>query len=573
MGHRVRSKSFIVIFSLFAVLAINSCGIKGPPKAPIRIEITPVKDLRAVLTGSTARLSWTPSLHYSDGSDIEIRSISVYRLDEKLAESLATQAEQEQQRREAGALQDRGSPPVGPVNAHARRIAMVTIQDFERKAVLAERLRIEQLLDRAEGGKIHWEEPLTQTVEQMPSTRSVYAVVMEDERGRESALSNFVQVIPLAPLPGPEDINYSLVSGYLSINWSPPTRDEKPLQQLCLLGFNVYKSPPGMPVPRVPSNSELISTSSPLDWLKEEVISQQQVAGSSARYACLLVTSANPKPAGISQLLIPADDIASHRGATVEVEATIYAPGGNSNGRLVLDASRDPAKPSEPAAGQGVFTERDNPLIGYQEISIGEEPRTFRASLRLPSDSRALVLRIEPRGEEAISAPFIVESVSARSDASGEELVRNGDFSGFAPLRRSEQITTYGSDYDYRISAVYDISGFTLESPLSAPLRVELRDTSPPAPPANPKALSTSEGITLSWNASASADTVGYVVFRREGSDGSWQRLNSAPIVGTVYRDTDAKPGVAHFYKVEAIDASGNLSSTAAVVAATLGTD
>ena len=573
MGHRMRSKSAIIIFSIIAVLAFNSCGIKGPPKAPLRVVIPPVNDLQAVLTGSTVRLSWTPSLQYSDGDDLEIRSISVYRLDENLSERLAAQAEEEERRRAEGALLERGIPPVGPLNLYARRIVSLPVTDFDRKAVLVERLRIEQLIDRAAGGKIHWEEPLPHNIEERPSFRSVYAVVIEDARGRESNPSNFVQVIPLAAMPGPEAINYALISSSLSINWSPPARDEKALQQLSLLGYNVYKSAPDAPAPRVPANTTLIPTNYPMDWIRTELLSLQQVSGSTSRFACLLVTSANAKPAGLSQVLVPAEEITRHRGSTVQAEVIIYSPGGTGGGRLVLDASRDPAKPSEPAAGEGIFTERDNPLISIQDISIGEEPRSARISIRLPSDSRALVLRIEPRGEEAVSAPYIIESVSARSDASGEELVRNGDFSGFTPLRYIETVESYGEAFDYRVSAIYDISGFKLESPLSEPLRVELRDTTPPIAPASTKALSTGEEITISWNASSSTDTAGYVVFRREGSDGSWQRLNREPIVGTIYRDTEAKPGVVYFYKVEAIDKSGNLSSTTTIVTATRGTE
>jgi hypothetical protein len=282
----------------------------------------------------------------------------------------------------------------------------------------------------------------------------------------------------------------------------------------------------------------------------------------------LMFTADAPDAAGVSQTLIPAAGIDDQKGATVRVALTLSAPGGKARGRIVLDASRDPLKPSEPAAGSQVFSERDNPLISIADIEVSEEPKRFEAEFRLPSDSRALVLWIEPRGVEPISAPFILESVSAVSDRGGVELVKNGDFSGFASTVYTENIEHFGGKYQFKLSAVYNVAGFQLEREASEQLLVELKDTFPPETPRNPRALATSDSIAVSWNSSRDEDLRGYLVFRREGESGQWQRLTQQPQRGTIYRDGDIKPGVTYSYRVQAVDRAGNRSEYSTVVSA-----
>ncbi len=552
----------LLIFLISAIaLTQPACGIKGPPLAPLRKIIPAVADLSAILSGSEIRLSWSPSMNYSDGSEMLLRNVYIYRLDEELAEMLRQQAEDMELRRarEGSQLPTR-QPPVGEVNLLSQRIRSLATIDFRRKSEMIERLTVEQLLDRVEAGKIRWTEPLPMEAQDKPSARLVYAVVQEDERGRRSELSNLVQVLPISSPPGPSGAAEVMTQESLTLNWNFPERAGNVERQLALTGFNVYKAPESEAMPTVPVNPAPIPSGAPLEWQPLNILSHQQVDGTSSRFAYLLFTSDTPDAAGINQALIPADQIDSFKGSSVHVRLTISAPGGRSRGRLVLDASRDPLKPSDPAAGSEVFSENENPLISIHPLEITEEPSTFDAEFRLPSDSRALVLKVEPRGIDPVAAPFLIESVSAVSSRGDVELVKNGDFSGFAPTTYSEKIERFGGKFIFKISAVYNIAGFVVESAATEPLHVELLDTFPPEAPKNPRALATSDSIAISWNSSNSTDLRGYLVFRREGGEGAWQRLTQQPQRGTIYRDTDIKPGITYTYRIQAVDRAGNRS-------------
>jgi len=566
MAHLLRTAS--VALAVILAFTALSCGIKGPPQAPLLKIIPPVADLTAGLAGSTVRLSWTPSFNYSDGSELQLRGVSIYRLDEDLTTRLLpyTAAAAGGQEGE----QPGGNPPQHSLTLLAQRIRALPVADFRRKAELVARLRVEQLLDRAEGGKIRWEEPLPLDAVALPSSRCVYAVIEEDTRGRLSRFSNFAQVIPMNAPPGPTAPGETLTQNSLTLTWDYPVRDEAALQQLTLVGFNIYKTAADVAGASVPVNATPLPTTAPVDWQARYLISHQQVTGSISRYAYLFVTSNAPRPAGIEQTLIAAEKIADYRGSTVEVQLILSSPGGESKGQIVLDASRDPLKTDEPAAGSEVFGEEENPLISRTDFQIGNEPRSLSTSFRLPSDARALVLRIEPRRSEAISAPFIVENVRAHRQGMSEELVKNGDFSGFNPTRYIEKIEKFGGVFHYRISAVYNVSGFVVESEPTEPLVVEVRDTFPPDAPRNPRVLAAGDSVTVTWNAPRAGDLRGYLVFRREGAEGQWQRLTQQPIKGTIFHDSDVTTGTEYSYRILAVDKEGNRSEYSDVVSATI---
>jgi uncharacterized protein (TIGR03437 family) len=93
-------------------------------------------------------------------------------------------------------------------------------------------------------------------------------------------------------------------------------------------------------------------------------------------------------------------------------------------------------------------------------------------------------------------------------------------------------------------------------SPLSALVMVNSSSASeidftataqPPSPPA----------ITLSWYASASPNVVGYNVYRSVTNDGSFSKLNSSPIIGTIYIDSNVVPGPIYYYVATAVDQFG----------------
>lgn len=68
--------------------------------------------------------------------------------------------------------------------------------------------------------------------------------------------------------------------------------------------------------------------------------------------------------------------------------------------------------------------------------------------------------------------------------------------------------------------------------------------------------------VILTWTASASSGVAGYNVYRGTTSGGeSTTPLNSSPITGTTYADTNVQAGQAYYYMVTALSSSGTTQS------------
>ena len=562
----------VILTLLLLTITLIGCGIKGSPLPPLRKIIPPVSDLDVRLAGSDVRLSWTPSFHYTDGAELQLRSVAIYRLVDDLSERLQRQAEEMLRQQERSDEEPEPEPPIGELNARLQRVQRLPVEDFRRKALLIAELRVEQLLDLAMGGKIRWREPLPVATEELPSTRIVYALMETDVRGRRSELSRRISIVPLAPPPQPTGLTHFLEQKQLSLTWAYPDRSSAQTQQLALRGFNIYKTIEGREPPPVPINTELVATAPASEWLPTDIISHQQITGAGSRYAYLFNTSSSPQSAAISQILISPEEIEQYRGSTIEVEAVISAPCGSSSGYLVLDTSRDPTKPDEAPAGSEIFSERENPLIARNEIFIVKEPNSFSISTRIAVDARALVLKIEPRGESPISAPFVVDSVRAEVRGQQGDLVRNGEFDGFASTTYVEPIEAFGGIFQYQVTAVYSASGFTIESAPTEQITVQMQDSFAPDAPLNPAALPAADAIVLTWNPSTAVDLRGYNVFRREGAEGTWQRLTEDPVEGTIFRDTEVSASIQYFYRIQAVDRAGNRSRFSPEVSAQITT-
>lgn len=570
-------RALIIVLVLTLVLAYcTSCGIKGPPQAPIIKSIPKNAGLKAKLVGSSVHVSWVPTLRYSDGSELQLRGVKIYRMDEDLGERLQRQAEEQALLLEraskipgpgATGLED---PPVGELNLRAFKIAQLPVIDFRKHARIVADLRIEQLLDRADSGAVHWQEPVAISSAGLPDKRSVYAIVEEDIRGKRSLFSNFATVIPLETPPAPTQLGSTLTQEKLRLVWSYPTLSETQVKQLALVGFNIYKASSDIPAPRNPTNDKPIETAPPTEWQPYKIISHLQVAGASSRYAYLFWTAPEAVPAGIAQLLVPEDQIEKYAGKTVRVELSLAAPGGECKGRLVLDATgAGPTAGATPESAK-VFSEGENPLIAVEEISLKQQAESYSVAITLPVDAKALLLKIEPRGSTGVSAPYIIESVRATVEGLSENLVGNGEFDSFPQVSYEEEIKKFSGEFQYRVSALYTVSGFPLESSASEAKTVEIADTFPPETPRNLKAIGSTDTIVITWNASDDTDLRGYHVFRKDGEEASWKRITEQPTQNTVYRDSAVETGVQYTYRVAAVDKSGNRSSFTKEVSAQL---
>ncbi len=132
---------------------------------------------------------------------------------------------------------------------------------------------------------------------------------------------------------------------------------------------------------------------------------------------------------------------------------------------------------------------------------------------------------------------------------------------------------TRGTTYYFALKTTDDAGNV---SPLSNVVKWDwVYDTAPPATPTGVSAASvTVAGVTLQWAPNSEPDLAGYKIYRATaGANGPWTRVDG-PALTTTDRYTDgALPSGATqlWYRVSAVDISGNESARSAAVAVVLG--
>ena len=115
----------------------------------------------------------------------------------------------------------------------------------------------------------------------------------------------------------------------------------------------------------------------------------------------------------------------------------------------------------------------------------------------------------------------------------------------------------------YRVTAV-DASGNE-----SGPATVSATrpDTVAPAAPAGLTVTAGDGAVVLDWAGNTETDLAGYLVSRSTKSGSGFKALTGSPITASEFADTTAPAGVVHYYRVTAVDTSGNVSGVAAASA------
>ena len=88
----------------------------------------------------------------------------------------------------------------------------------------------------------------------------------------------------------------------------------------------------------------------------------------------------------------------------------------------------------------------------------------------------------------------------------------------------------------------------------------EPADTEAPAIPTGLTATPSRSGIALDWADNSEPDLAGYNVYRSDSADGTFNKLNNEPLAASEYNDTDALEGQFSYYRVTAVDETGNES-------------
>jgi hypothetical protein len=131
----------------------------------------------------------------------------------------------------------------------------------------------------------------------------------------------------------------------------------------------------------------------------------------------------------------------------------------------------------------------------------------------------------------------------------------------------------FGKTYVYVVRSVVNAERKPLESSDSDPLVLTPADTFPPATPQGLVAAVVSGGneatpeVDLSWSINAETDLAGYHVYWSEAENEKGKLVTPDLLLSPAYRDTTVAFGHRYWYRVTAVDRSGNESSPTPPVA------
>jgi hypothetical protein len=168
-------------------------------------------------------------------------------------------------------------------------------------------------------------------------------------------------------------------------------------------------------------------------------------------------------------------------------------------------------------------------------------------------------------------------------DAAVKDVLHEKQIAPLALLGRSDAPEYRDAQFDFGKTYVYIVRGVTtadgnpVESSDSDPLVVTPADTFPPATPqgvvaaviTNPNAAAaTTVEVDLSWSLNTESDLAGYRVYRSEQQEGQGELVTPELLLSPAYRDTSVAASHQYWYRVTAVDRSGNESVPTPPVAA-----
>jgi hypothetical protein len=124
----------------------------------------------------------------------------------------------------------------------------------------------------------------------------------------------------------------------------------------------------------------------------------------------------------------------------------------------------------------------------------------------------------------------------------------------------------FGKTYVYIVRSATTAGGIALESNDSDPVILVAKDVFPPAVPQNVVATISSASssspleVDLSWSINSEADLAGYHVYRSEQPEEKGELVTPELLLSPAYRDISVRPEHHYWYRVTAVDHTGNES-------------
>jgi hypothetical protein len=131
--------------------------------------------------------------------------------------------------------------------------------------------------------------------------------------------------------------------------------------------------------------------------------------------------------------------------------------------------------------------------------------------------------------------------------------------------RFEDKTFQFGTTYFYTVRAVVRSRTVTAESADSPEFSFKPVDVFPPKPPTGLTSVFAAGKMNLLWDANQETDFDGYNAYRSD--DGvTFKKINEALLKSPTFRDEKVERGKKYFYRVTAIDVSGNESAPSSIV-------
>jgi fibronectin type 3 domain-containing protein len=236
-------------------------------------------------------------------------------------------------------------------------------------------------------------------------------------------------------------------------------------------------------------------------------------------------------------------------------------------GRTLVDLA---VKPGQSYTYRVVTVDSAGKELGRIEKQLkvtDPEPPAKVKELRVePGDGEAKLSWDYPAyagGEADRTVAFVV--YREETGKAAERLTASPVFRVEGHLEHLDQTARNGATYVYGIEAL-DIIGATSGRTRSRP--ASPKDTTPPLAPMGLAAADQEQGVLLVWRMSPELDASHYDVWRGDGLQQEFVKINRAPVPrdDPRYLDTEPKRGTPQYYKVTAVDGNGNESPAAGPV-------
>lgn len=280
-------------------------------------------------------------------------------------------------------------------------------------------------------------------------------------------------------------------------------------------------------------------------------------------------------------------------GQLVETIPANALPQYQKNGGIEFPDKLDPSELSSATGNELVYTVRTS--ISASKESADSNPAALRVysppapvrDLHATLTETALVLDWsapqQPGNTTAKPAGFHVYRAEVDPETAQAAVLDPSQAKLIAPPTLLAQTTEtqyrdtsfqFGHTYLYSVRDAVQFGTETVESADSAPAVLDAKDIFPPATPLGLEAVvvpatnAMPASVELTWAINTEGDLAGYNIYRSQGADMPGLKLNSEPLSAPTFHDMSVLPGTSYFYRVGAVDRSGNESALSPAVEA-----